>query len=167
MRAIVLAMVVAGLLFVGRPALSEEGFGGDRREFRQDREGGHGRGDREGGRGQKQGRRGMRGEKPSPEDIEKFKEIMDLERESRKLAQQYRQAETDEEKASISTELRSLLEKIFDLKLVLKKKHVESLAKKLAELKEKLEKREQARSEIIQNRYDEFTEGKNDDYLKW
>lgn len=167
MKAIVLAMVVAGLLLVARPALSEEGFGGERRGPRQDREGGRGRMDREGGHGQKQGWRGMRGEKPSPEDIEKFKEIKGLELESGKLAQQYRQAETDEEKASISTELRSLLEKIFDLKLVLKKKHVENLEKKLTELKAKLEKREQARSEVIQNRFDQLTEGKKDDHLRW
>ena len=110
-------------------------------------------------------RRGKRREKMDPETRERMKEIGELEKQSMELAKQYRDAETDEEKQSIAEDLKPLLVRVFDLKLLKQQKDVGRLEKKLGEFKAHLKKREGSRDKIIQNRFDELT-GKTT-HLKW
>jgi hypothetical protein len=114
--------------------------------------------------GKKLGERRM-GKAQDPELREKFKELMALEKKAREFAGQYRKAETEEEKKRAGGDLKSVLVKAFDLKLVTQEKGVQQLEKRLKELKELLEKRKAAREEIIQNRFDELTGKKK--HLEW
>ncbi len=104
-------------------------------------------------------------EEMDPETRERMKEIGGLEKQSMELAKQYRGAETDEEKQSIAEDLKPVLVRVFDMKLLNQQKIVERLEKKLEEFKEHLKKREGSRSKIIQSRFDELT-GKTT-HLKW
>lgn len=111
------------------------------------------------------GGRGGEGKKIDPEMLERMKEIHEVEKQSRKLAEQYRDAETDEEKQGIAEDLKSVLVKSFDLKILNQQKNMERLAKRLEELKELLAKRKESRNDVIQKRFEELT-GKTE-HLKW
>ena len=94
-----------------------------------------------------------------------MKEIREVEKQSMELSKQYRKAETDEEKQTISADLKAVLVRGFDLKLLNQQKNMERLEKRLEELKNLLKKRRKSRDEVIQKRLDELT-GKTE-HLKW
>lgn len=100
-----------------------------------------------------------------PETRERMKEINEVEKQSRELAKQYRGAETDEEKQTIAADLKAVLVKGFDLKVLNQQKNMERLEKRLEELKDLLKKRKESRGDVIQSRLDELT-GKTE-HLKW
>ncbi len=101
----------------------------------------------------------------NPETRERMQEIRKLENESRELSKQYRNAESEDEKKNIAGDLKAILVKIFDLKLLSKQKEVERVESDLKALKDLLKKREESRDEVIQNRFDELT-GKTT-HLRW
>lgn len=110
-------------------------------------------------------KRGRGRERMDPETRERMKEIGGLEKQSMELAKQYRGAETDEEKQSIAGDLKQVLVRTFDMKLLNQQKNMERLEKRLEELKNLLEKRKESRNDVIQKRFDELT-GKTE-HMKW
>lgn len=110
-------------------------------------------------------KQGKRRRRMDPETRERMQEIRKLENESRELSKQYRNAESEDEKKNIAGDLKAILVKIFDLKLLSKQKEVERVESDLKELKDLLKKREESRDEVIQNRFDELT-GKTT-HLRW
>ncbi len=104
-------------------------------------------------------------ERMDPETRERMKERGELEKQSMRLAEQYRGAETDEEKQTIAEDMKAVLVRAFDMKLLNQQKNVERLEKRLKELKDLLNKRKESRDDVIQKRFDELT-GKAE-HLKW
>ena len=166
MKRTMLAVVAASVLVLGCGGV---GFcqdeDGERRERRPRREEGEReKGEREEGRG-RNNKRGRAGQKMDSETRERMKEIHEVEKQSMELAKQYRSAETDEKKQTTAEELKSVLIRSFDLKIVNQQKNIEQLEKRLAEFKALLAKREKSRDNVIQKRLEELT-GKTE-HLKW
>ncbi|MAT57425.1 MAG: hypothetical protein K8F60_00030 [Melioribacteraceae bacterium] len=95
---------------------------------------------------------------------EREDKIIGLEIETEALSIQYKNA-SDNQKDKIKSDLKSKLNVLFDLKEEDKKREVESLEKKLKELKTSLEARKKNKDEIVNRRVRELTgESK---YLRW
>lgn len=91
----------------------------------------------------------------SPEFREERNEIVRLEREVRELAREARQAE-GQERERLEAEIREKLETILDNKLSLRERHIEKLEERVNEERSYLQKRREARGEIINRRFREL-----------
>lgn len=88
-------------------------------------------------------------------DPDRFKVLSQekqLERETQKLARQYRNSNDDEEKEQLLEELTKLLEKSFDLRQMNREFEIERLEKRLAEAKTANTKRLENKEEIVRLR---------------
>ena len=90
---------------------------------------------------------------------------MAMEREIQQLARKLRRAEGSDEQARMETELDALLENAFEAKIQLQREEAEQLEERLAELRQKLDERAEARREIIERRKSELL-GRRD-LLDW
>jgi hypothetical protein len=93
-------------------------------------------------------------------DPERFKlqmRIAELDRQSNELGQKVRRAPDGDEKKQTATELREVLNKLFDLRQEEREKNVQQIERDLKELREALEQRKAKREEIIQHRFDQLT----------
>ena len=93
-------------------------------------------------------------------DPERFKltmRIVELDRHSAELGQKVRRAPDEDAKKQAATELKEVLNKLFDLRQEEREKNVQQLDRDLKELRESLEKRKTKRDEIIQHRFDQLT----------
>ncbi len=91
-------------------------------------------------------------------------EIAKLERQSHKLAQQYRRAE-GEKKDQLAEKLRDTLARTFELKARVHEEEIERLERQLGRLRDRLERRRHNSEAIIQKRFSQLT-GQEDD-LDW
>lgn len=101
---------------------------------------------------------------PLRESLEEHWEVAELERESRETARKARRAEGTE-RAELESELRRQLDEIFDKKLELREARVGKLQEKLAEQRDKLDRRRAAREDMIERRL--RTLMGEDDILDW
>jgi hypothetical protein len=93
-------------------------------------------------------------------DPERFKlqmRIAELDRQSNELGQKVRRAPDGDEKKQAATELREVLNRLFDLRQEEREKNVQQIERDLKELREALEQRKAKREEIIQQRFDQLT----------
>ncbi|MFH1197960.1 MAG: hypothetical protein V1720_19820 [bacterium] len=97
-------------------------------------------------------------------DMERSKKISELSVITEALALRYKSA-GGSDKSKIKSELRQKLSELFDQKEAAKKAEVESLEKRLKELKEKLSQRSGNRDKIIDERLSEILGEKK--YLNW
>ncbi len=88
-----------------------------------------------------------------------------MEREIQQKVRELRRADGADEKARLETELDALLEDAFEAKLQVQREEAERLEERLAELREKLDDRAEARREIIARRKSELL-GRRD-VLDW
>jgi len=84
--------------------------------------------------------------------------------ESMKLAKQYQDASTPEEKAKLKEELRKTVANAFDKRLEAQKKRFAEMEEHVTKAKAEFADREKNRSDIIANRVDELTK---DPKLRW
>lgn len=91
-------------------------------------------------------------------------EIARMDAETHRLAREARRAE-GAERQRLERELREELETIFERKLELRSKHIETLEDRLNEERETLEERRQSRNEIIERRLRDLLG--EDDALDW
>ncbi|NOY75529.1 MAG: hypothetical protein GXP32_07025 [Kiritimatiellaeota bacterium] len=97
--------------------------------------------------------------------VKKYKKQWERERKKVKaLAKKIRNATSEDEKEKLKDELRTLLSKQFDAKMVVNRKNYEQAEKRLKELKKRLDARESKAAEIIERKLQEMTE---DPDLKW
>lgn len=93
-------------------------------------------------------------------DPERFKlqmRIAELDRHSAELGQKVRRATEEDAKKQAATELKDVLNKLFDLRQEEREKNVQQIERDLKELRESLEQRKAKRDEIIQHRFDQLT----------
>ncbi|MBI5397144.1 MAG: hypothetical protein HZA91_17740 [Verrucomicrobia bacterium] len=93
-------------------------------------------------------------------DPERFKlqmRIAELDRHSNELGQKVRNTREEEAKKQAATELKEVLNKLFDLRQEEREKNVQQIERDLKELRESLEQRKAKRDEIIQHRFDQLT----------
>jgi hypothetical protein len=93
-------------------------------------------------------------------DPEQFKlrlEIQHMERASHEMAQRFREATDDKQRAEIGKALEELLGKIFDAKQVMRDKEAAHVEMRLKELRETTAARAKNKSAIIKSRLDELT----------
>jgi len=93
-------------------------------------------------------------------DPERFKlqmQIAELDRHSVELGQKVRRAPDGDAKKQAATELREVLNKLFELRQEERERTVQQIDRDLKELRESLEKRKARREEIIQHRFDQLT----------
>ena len=85
-------------------------------------------------------------------------EIAKLERQSHKLAQQYRRAE-GEKKDQLAEKLRDTLARTFELKARVHEEEIERLERQLGRLRDRLERRRHNSEAIIQKRFSQNAAG--------
>jgi hypothetical protein len=93
-------------------------------------------------------------------DPERFKlqmRIAEMDRHSAELGQKFRRATEEDAKKQAATELKEVLNKLFDLRQEEREKNVQQIERDLKELRESLEQRKAKRDEIIQHRFDQLT----------
>ena len=93
-------------------------------------------------------------------DPERFKlqmRIAELDRQSNELGQKVRLTPEGDAKKQAATELREVLNRLFDLRQEEREKNVQQIERDLKELREALEQRKAKREEIIQHRFDQLT----------
>jgi uncharacterized protein YicC (UPF0701 family) len=73
------------------------------------------------------------------------------------LGQKVRRAPDEEAKKQAASELKEVLNKLFDLRQEEREKNVQQIERDLRELRESLEKRKAKRDDIIKRRFDELT----------
>lgn len=96
---------------------------------------------------------------------EKYKKQYAQERKATKaLAEKIRNAANEDEKNELSAKLRANLRKQFNSRMELNRKNYEQAAKRLKDLKKRLDAREKNADEIIDRKFKELTE---DPDLKW
>jgi len=91
-------------------------------------------------------------------------QINELELETEILGAQFKIAK-GKEKAKIKAKLLNKLSRLFDLKEETRKKELNELKEKIAQLKKSIEKRIKNKNLIIERRFEELTG--EEDYLKW
>jgi hypothetical protein len=110
------------------------------------------------------GRRMMEGG-PGPDGMNvRSPEIDRLEKATHDLAQSYRKATGDAEKARLQGELKQTLEQAFDLREQLRRERFEQTEARLRKVREMMEQRQAQRDAIIDRRLKELTEGEK---LAW
>ena len=103
-----------------------------------------------------------------PEEKERFeneKRIDEMEVRSEALGIRYEHSSSESEKQKIVSDLKTVLNQLFDMKEKSRTLEVENLEKELKQLKESLKVRKQSKNEIINRRLNELI-GKGD-YLDW
>lgn len=108
------------------------------------------------GRGPRGGPPGEHG-RPDPK-------VTALEKEIHGLSQAWQAARSEEEKASIKSDLQAALGQAFDLKEQARRERLADMEKKIEQLRATLEQRQQQRNAIVEKRLLELTEG---DRLAW
>ncbi|MCK4352997.1 hypothetical protein KAW65_06270 [candidate division WOR-3 bacterium] len=101
----------------------------------------------------------------APERYELLKKQQELEVKSWKLAEDYKSVETDAEKEKIKSDLKTLLNELFDLKEKDKEFELQRLEKEIAKIKELITKRKAHKNEIIENHFNRLIGEK--EYLEW
>lgn len=81
-----------------------------------------------------------------------------------KLVDKYSQASEDE-KVTLKKDIRNTLNESFEIKQEIQREFIDSLQKKIAQMKANTDKRATAKNEIIDKRLENLV--KNDDVLKW
>lgn len=110
------------------------------------------------------GRRIMEGG-PGPEGMNvRSPEIDRLEKASRDLAQSYRNATGEAEKARLQAELKQNLEQAFDLREQLRRERFQQMEARVRKVREMMDQRQAQRDAIINRRLQELTEGEK---LAW
>ena len=100
-------------------------------------------------------------------DPERFKsqvEMLRQEGKCAKLTKEYRDAQTDEEKAKIRAELKQILDQLFDKKQGENEARVKQLEDQISKLKARNEERVKSKAEIVEKRLEQLTPEKN---LEW
>jgi len=100
-----------------------------------------------------------------PKLYKKVLKIMELERKSFDLAEDYRNTEDETEKENIKNQLMATLSEQFSLKEEEKNARMKKLEDKLARLKDELMKREKNKKEVVNRRLKDLL-GENR-YLEW
>lgn len=93
-------------------------------------------------------------------DPERFKlamRIAEMDRHAAELGQNVRRAPEGDAKRQAATELKEVLNKLFDLRQEEREKNVQQIERDLKDLRESLEQRKAKRDEIIQLRFDQLT----------
>ena len=108
---------------------------------------------------------GARGDQSRHRFFPESEEVQKLERQSHKLARQYRQAEGTE-KQQMQEELRATLLQIFEKKTQHQNEFVEHLEKQLQKLRSRLENRQKNRDAIVDRRFEQLTSD-GEDELAW
>jgi hypothetical protein len=104
---------------------------------------------------------GMPGMMQDPEMFESMKQEAELEQRSRELAEKYRHvAEAD--RGDVQKQLEKVVRDQFELRQVRRQKELKHLEDQIKKLRETIEKREKARTEIIERRVKELL-GQDDD----
>ena len=80
------------------------------------------------------------------------------------LAKKIRKATSEDEKSKLKDELRSILRKQFDAKMAINRRNYEQAAKRLKDLKKRLDARQKKADQIIERKLQDLTE---DPDLKW
>jgi hypothetical protein len=94
-------------------------------------------------------------EKSDPEMYKLVKADMDLERQSRELAMQYRRASSDE-RAKLKDKIKELVAKHFDVRQERRALELKRLETQLQKLRENIERRKQARDKLVDQRVSEL-----------
>ncbi|MCX6910691.1 MAG: hypothetical protein NTY01_21985 [Verrucomicrobia bacterium] len=92
-----------------------------------------------------------------PERFRMQQQMAEMERRSVELGQRVRRAPDDEAKKSATTELKELLNKLFESRQQEREKSLQQLEREVKEVREALEKRKARRDEMIQHRFDQLT----------
>ncbi|MFO7890626.1 MAG: hypothetical protein R6V04_09835 [bacterium] len=100
-----------------------------------------------------------------PKQYEAMKEMKELEIQTKKLVDQYKNTGSESEKEKLKNQISELLNKIFDIRQQNRQKEIERLEKRLAEAKENNKKRLQNKDEIIAERLEDLL-GKQD-WMRW
>jgi hypothetical protein len=100
-------------------------------------------------------------EKNDPEMFTLLRQDMDMERQTRELAMQYRQA-TKDDREKVKQQIEELVGKHFDVRQQRRALELKRLEQELGRLRETMERRSKARKEIVERRVSELT-GQGDD----
>ena len=100
-----------------------------------------------------------------PEVFEIIVNKEELDAQSMKLARSYKGASDESEKSAIESELKVVLDKLFDLRQKEEKLKADKMEEELAKIREILVERDTNKELIVQNRIDELT-GKSK-YIQW
>lgn len=104
-------------------------------------------------------------QKNDPEAYARMREEMLLDRELRKLAEKFRQSKDETRKTALKREMKTLLEKQFDLRTLNREQEIKRLSQRVKELQELMEKRKAAKNTLVERRLEEITRGR--DRLEW
>ena len=103
--------------------------------------------------------------KRDPEKHKRLQAIQKLDRETRSLGFDYKQAESDEDKAKIKKALESALNQLFELREAERNDEISRLERQLEELKQSVKNRAKNRAQIVKTRLESLT-GEDRDY-RW
>lgn len=92
-----------------------------------------------------------------PERFRQQQQMAELERRSIELGQKIRHATEEEAKKQAATELKEMLNKLFDLRQQEREKSLQQLENEVKEVREALERRKAKRDEMIKHRFDQLT----------
>ncbi len=106
----------------------------------------------------------LRVQDEDPARYENLKKERQLEIRSHELADQYKVASTDEEKAAIQEELENVLDEAFQIRQLNREGEIKNLQKKIEQLKNDNEARMRQKDKIIEKRLNELLGISN---LKW
>lgn len=87
-----------------------------------------------------------------PETAQRMRETMALDVRTQRLGQEYRNA-SDEQRAKIGKELRSLLDRYFDLKTQMRRDEINRLREELNKLEAQIKEREAKRAQVIERQF--------------
>lgn len=105
-------------------------------------------------------------EQYDPDRYQRLRTIQNLSFQERLLAEQYKKANSEEEKRALKKRIMTeVLEKLFDLKLEERTVEVKELEEKLRKIKEEIAQREKRKKEILEQHFEEIT-GQLD-YMQW
>jgi len=117
------------------------------------------------GRAMRQMREMTRLREENPEAFEQEVRRRELDRDVRELAESYRKEEDEGKKAEMKQRLRAAFEEIFDSQIAQRKRSLEELQERMERYRKTLEKRQQNRDAIIEERMKDLT-GENEG-LRW
>lgn len=99
-------------------------------------------------------------ERLKEEDPDRYKqavELRKLEAQSHQLARQYRKSESDNEKKSLKQELRTILDRLFDLKELEKEEEIKRIKNELERLQKGVAERRANKQQIIELHLEQIT----------
>ena len=103
--------------------------------------------------------------KEDPDKYQQVKQRQELERMSRKLAREYRQSDDEQHKKTIKSELRDIIDELFDLREAEKEEEIFRLEKELNKMKKIVKKRQANKKEILNKHLHKLLG--IDEYLDW